>query len=89
VNQTLPYVYNPREYVEQKLSAPTVLSVKDERSFILDKDKDPSYVGHFRGGYGNTWDVKTRGKIPLAEQFQGDLQKELDTLGASKELTGK
>ncbi len=87
-NQTLPYSYHASEYGAQKIISPVDLSVKDERSFILSGDKDPSYVGHFRGGYGNTWGVKTQGKIPLAEQFQGDVQKELEMLGASDPNSG-
>lgn len=86
--QSVPYFYNPPAYDTQKINGGVESSVQDERTFILNKDKDPSYIGHFRAGFGNTWDVKTKGHVALAEQFQSDLEKELEALGAEKGATG-
>jgi len=84
-NQKLLYSYSPMEANDKKINGPVEVSVKDEREFIVNGNKDASYVGHFRAGFGNTWDVKTKGEIALAEQFQTDLQKELAALGASNQ----
>lgn len=86
--QKMPYAYDPVSYSAEKLNGPVEVAVSDERPYILDHDKEPSYVGHFRAVFGNTWDVKTKGEIPLAEQFQGDLEKEMEILGGGKASQG-
>ena len=87
--QTIPYSYSPQNYALQKINSLVEVSVKDERDFILTQKKEDSYIGHFRGGYGNTWDVKTKGHVPLAEQFRKDLESELRTLGADGKNAGR
>lgn len=75
----------------QKLSAtqiPVNLTVKDARPFVLDHDKAPSYLGHYRGGFGNTWDVTNLNEMPLADQLAIDMTKELRALGCSIIGTG-
>jgi len=54
-----------------------LVEVNDDRSFIKDGSKDPSYIGHFRAGFGNTWGVLTEGKVALAEKFKKDILEEL------------
>jgi len=51
------------------------VNVSDERPFIKDKTKPPSFIGKFRGGYGNPWNAYTEDKIPLAQVFAQDLAK--------------
>jgi|LSQX01.2.fsa_nt_gb hypothetical protein len=45
------------------------VAVLDERPYILKKEKDPSYVGLIRGGYGNPFDMWTESGAPLAEDM--------------------
>ena len=45
------------------------VGVQDRRPYILDHDKDEDFVGLQRGGYGNTFDVSTKSKKPLAEDM--------------------
>ena len=79
--QTIPLSYSPAAH-EKIISSYTVKSeVIDERPFVKSGNKLPSYLGHFRGGYGNTWDVTTTGRVALAKQFAIDILKELKALG--------
>ena len=80
--QKINFDYSPSIYSSTVESANLInIKVEDERPFILSGDKRPSYIGHFRGGYGNTWDVLTDGKVALAEQFLNDIKQELKTIG--------
>jgi hypothetical protein len=45
------------------------VAILDERPYILNKDKDPSYVGIARGGYGNPFDMWTESGAPLADDM--------------------
>lgn len=65
------------------------VTVEDKRAFILDKNKDESYIGHYRAGFGNTWDVTTQNKTPLKKQIQLDLLDELKNLGFLSNNSGK
>ena len=72
----------------QPSTATTVLQGKsasvhvvDERPFVLSGDKEPSYIGKYRAGFGNPWDVKTEGEIPLADLLQKDISAELASKG--------
>jgi hypothetical protein len=58
-----------------------VVEVEDRRPFVVDGDKDPYYIGHYRGGFGNPWDVTTASDRALAEIMQEDLVQELAALG--------
>jgi len=60
---------------------PVSVSVADARPYIINHDKDPSYIGHYRGSYGNTWDVTNLNENPLADQLAADLSQELTRLG--------
>ena len=72
-------------YEAQKIgnqhSIGVVVEVEDRRPFILDGDKKPNYIGHYRAGFGNPWDVKTESDRALAEIMQEDIVEELDALG--------
>ena len=54
--------------------------VTDDRPFIVDHDKRPSYLGHFRAGFGNTWAVTTHEDEALAEKMQHDLATDLNAM---------
>ena len=55
--------------------------VEDHRPAVTSGKEKPWYVGRYRAGLGNPWDVTTEGKVPLAEQIQADLAEELESLG--------
>lgn len=45
------------------------VAVLDERPYVLKKEKNPSYVGMARGGYGNPFDMWTESGAPLADDM--------------------
>lgn len=55
------------------------LMVADKRPYVQSKDKEPSFVGLQRGGFGNPFDVTTTSGAPLAsdiaEAVAGGLRK--------------
>lgn len=57
------------------------VEVNDHRAAVTSGKEKPWYVGKYRAGLGNTWDVSTEGKVPLALQLQTDLVEELLSLG--------
>lgn len=70
-------------------SPPTVsLQVDDQRAFVASGEKTPSYVGHLRGGLGNTWNVTTADEVPLALQVRNDLLRELGSMGIHETPSG-
>ncbi len=77
---SLNYSYEAYDYNGQKITGPVEVSVVDERPFILNGDKKPSYVGHYRSGIGTPMNVYADGNIALAEQLQNDMRKEVKAL---------
>lgn len=65
------------------------IDAKDSREFIVSGNKQPSYLGHFRAGFGNTWDVNNAGKRALADQFRHDLTAELESHGVKVIASGE
>lgn len=79
--QTLQLDYTA-EYPGTRKSGTVVgVDVKDKRPFVVDGRKKPSYVGHYRAGFGNTWDVHTDDGEALATIIARDLSADLGTLG--------
>ena len=74
----LPY---EAEKVGNQRSIGVVVEVEDRRPFVLEGSKDPNYIGHYRAGFGNPWDVTTESDKALADIMQEDLVQELDALG--------
>lgn len=70
-------------------SRTVTVDVQDHRDFVVDGTKPGSYLGHFRGGYGNTWDVNNAGGRTLAAQFKDDLVAELDAHGIKTLASGE
>jgi len=58
-----------------------VLTVTDDRPYVKSGDKAPYYVGKYRAGFGNPWDVTTDDNVPLADVMRGDIAEELAALG--------
>ena len=65
------------------------VTVADKRPFVLSGDKPAYYVGKYRAGFGNPWDVTTEDRKPLAELIEADVVEELRALGFSTEGPGK
>jgi hypothetical protein len=61
--------------------APVALNVHDERPYVKNGEKPPFFIGQYRGGFGNPWNVSTDGDQPVASLLQRDLAKELQSLG--------
>ncbi len=74
----LPY---DAEKVESQSNVAVAVVVEDRRPLILDGDKAPNYIGHYRAGFGNTWDVTTESDLALADIMQQDLLEEVSGLG--------
>jgi len=45
------------------------ISVLDNRPYVVDGEKDMSYIGTFRGGWGNPFDVFTESENALAQDM--------------------
>ena len=58
-----------------------VVDVEDRRPYVLSGDKPPSYVGKYRGGFGNPWDVNTASAEPLADIIMLDLKEQASEMG--------
>lgn len=63
------------------LGITVLVKVDDNRDFVRSGNKTPAYIGHYRAGFGNPWDVNTHQKKALAEIFREDLERELKSLG--------
>ena len=66
-----------------------VVTVEDRREAVISGKEHPWYIGKYRAGLGNPWDVTTEGKVPLAQQLEKDLEEELLSLGFAAGLAGK
>ncbi len=89
--QKVDLTYTPEVAQSGGEQGTVTVTVEDRREFVVSGDKDPAYIGHFRAGFGNPWDVKTEGEIPLAELIQRDLTADLEALGFTvpAERTGR
>ena len=65
------------------------VTVADKRPFVLSGDKPAYFVGKYRAGFGNPWDVTTEDRKPLAELMQADVVEELQALGFGTDGAGK
>ena len=57
------------------------IDVVDERPYVVSGDKDPWFIGKYRAGFGNPWDVTTEDNVPLAQVLAADLEEALQGLG--------
>jgi hypothetical protein len=63
----------------QKLAVATL----DQRPYILNSDKNPSFVGLQRGGFGNPFDINTASGNPLAQDINQTVADALKKRGYS------
>lgn len=57
------------------------VSTLDSRNYVTDGEKDPSFIGTFRGGFGNPFDVSTESENPLAKDMTMEICSSLGTAG--------
>jgi hypothetical protein len=62
-------------------AATVLVAVTDERAYVKSGDKPPHYLGKYRAGFGNPWDVSTENDQPLASILARDLATDLASLG--------
>lgn len=63
------------------------VSVVDARPYVVNGDKDPSFIGKYRAGFGNPWDVSTENNVPLAKLLAADLEEAVRSLGFGTQPT--
>lgn len=59
------------------------VGVHDTRPYVVSRQKEESFAGLQRGGYGNPFDLKTPNGAPLALEMRDSLVKALRARGAS------
>jgi len=59
--------------LECKSARSLAVAVLDERPYIRNREKDPSFVGIMRGGYGNPFNTFTESGAPLADDMLATL----------------
>lgn len=80
--QSLPTSYTPPS--TQAIAAPKAavkVEVTDDRPYVKSGDKPPHYIGKYRAGFGNPWNVYTQNDEPLASVLARDLAADLTALG--------
>ena len=78
--QSIKLDYAPAPAME-KLGIRVQVTSDDQRDFVVNGNKQPNYIGHYRAGFGNTWDVTTENKQPLANNLRRDVANDLTALG--------
>lgn len=81
VGQSLPAEYQAPPAAVAAGRAKVAVVVADERTYVKSGDKPPYFIGQYRGGFGNPWDVTTKDKAPLANLLERDLVNEIKSLG--------
>lgn len=81
VGQKIDLAYTPGSVVRTGQGQALAVGVADLRPSVKNGEKSPAYLGRFRGGFGNPWDVKTEGEIPLAKVLENGLLADLEALG--------
>ncbi len=81
VGQSISGSYVPQATTVAPTGQEVQLVVTDDRAIVKSGDKAAYYVGRYRGGFGNPFDVSTPNKEPLATVLARDLTAELAALG--------
>lgn len=79
--QTIAIDYAPEMGGKPATAVAVAVQAQDQRPYIVNKDKKPSFIGIYRAGYGNTWSVTTRDQQPFAANVARDVAKDLQALG--------
>jgi len=84
---SLDHVPEEEQLVANNISVS--VGVKDKRDYVESGDKSVDYIGHYRAGFGNTWDVSTQDDMALADLIATDLDEELSSLGFTAVKAGE
>lgn len=74
------------EKVEKPLTV--TVSVQDQRPYVTSGNKETFFIGIFRAGLGNTWDVRTKDHVPFADIVKKDVEESLRQAGFTLLGTG-
>lgn len=55
--------------IEYEIDNTVSVGVQDQRPYVIDGGKSPTYAGTVRGGFGNPWDVNTESNKPLSDDI--------------------
>jgi hypothetical protein len=84
VGQSLPTAYTPPAATQTGTAdqrSSVQVEVTDDRAYVKSGDKPPHFIGKYRAGFGNPWNVYTENDEPLASILLRDLSAELAALG--------
>ena len=82
--QSVAISYDPESLaVAPADSTPIMVTVIDKRPFVVSGSKPPYFIGKYRAGFGNPWDVTTEERTPLADLMAADISEDLEALGFS------
>jgi hypothetical protein len=79
--QSLQTEYEPPAAVAETTGLAVSLTVTDDRPYVKSGEKAPYYVGRYRAGFGNPWDVSTANEEALVSIVRRDIAEELVALG--------
>lgn len=79
--QSLQTTYQAPEAEVQATGPSVALKVTEDRPYVTSGDKPPYFIGKYRAGFGNPWDVSTENNEPLVDILRRDLAIELAALG--------
>ena len=72
--------------VEASGNKSVAVAAHDERPYVVTGDKQPSFVGLSRGGFGNPFDILTTSGAPLADEFGESISHSLSERGFKSSL---
>lgn len=81
VGQKIDYASSPIPKLKEKGNKTVAVGVHDQRAYVKNGQKYPRYVGTFRGGFGNPWDVETASNKPLAKDINGVFSQAMKNAG--------
>ena len=61
------------------------VGVHDQRPYVVDGEKSPTYVGTMRGGFYNPWNMNTLSNKPLADDITSAVTAGFKRIGTSTE----
>lgn len=86
--QTIALDHEPAETASPDTGIAVQLSVTDQREYVLSGKEPPDYIGQYRAGFGNPWNVTTASKLSFADNLAEDIGEELQNLGFSLAESG-
>lgn len=81
VRQNIKFGGDVRCEPKERMNVSVRVDVTDERPYVVNGEDSPYFIGHYRGGFGNPFNVGTYENKPLARIFRDDLERELACLG--------